>query len=45
MNQWAVTNPWVFFGVSGLVVGYVLLMMVMRRKGARSGAMERDREL
>ena len=45
MNGWAVTSPWVFFGVSGLVVGYVLLMMVTRRKGARSGAAEGEREL
>ncbi len=35
MNGWSVTNPWVFFGVSALVVGYVLLMLVTRRKAAK----------
>jgi hypothetical protein len=45
MNRWEVTSPWVFFGISGLVVGYLLLIIVSRRKGARAGVTEREREL
>jgi hypothetical protein len=35
MSHWVVTNPWVFFGISGPVVAYLLFMMVRRRKGER----------
>jgi hypothetical protein len=45
MSGWAVTNRWVFFGVSALVVGYVLLMMVKRGKGGKSELAEGAREL
>jgi hypothetical protein len=45
MELWPVTNPWVFFGVGGTIVAYLLYMMIHRRKGERPGAAERDREL
>jgi hypothetical protein len=35
MSRWVVTNPWVFFGIGGTVVAYLLFMMVRRRKGER----------
>ena len=25
MNHWTITNPWVFFGVGGVVVAYLLI--------------------
>jgi hypothetical protein len=40
-----VNNPWVFFGVSGAVVAYLLYMMIRRRKGERPGAVDREPEL
>jgi hypothetical protein len=45
MNRWAVTDPWVFFGVAGAVVAYLLYMMIRRRKGERSGIPDREPEL
>jgi hypothetical protein len=45
MNRWTVTNPWIFYGLAGLVVGYVLLMMFTRRKGERPGVKHVEREL
>lgn len=35
MSRWVVTNPWVFFGIGGAIVAYLLFMMVRRRKGER----------
>jgi len=40
-----VTNPWVFFGVGGVVVVYLLYMMIRRRKGERAGRPDREPEL
>jgi hypothetical protein len=45
MNRWAVTDPWVFFGVAGAVVSYLLYMMFRRRKGERSAIADREPEL
>jgi hypothetical protein len=45
MNRWAVTDPWVFFGVAGAVVSYLLYMMIRRRKGERPGIPDREPEL
>jgi len=45
MNQWTVTNPWVFFGVGGMVVVYMLYMMIRGRKGGRAGVSDREPEL
>jgi hypothetical protein len=45
VNAWAVKDPWIFFGVAGAVVAYVLYMMIRRRKGERSGFLPRDHEL
>jgi len=44
MNRWVVTNPWVFFGIGGAVVAYLLFMMVRRRKGERD-IPEEERDL
>jgi hypothetical protein len=40
-----VKDPWVFFGVAGALVAYVLYMMIRRRKGERAGMPEREPEL
>lgn len=40
-----VRNPWLFFGVAGLVVGYMLYTMIRRRKGERPGEGWREPEL
>ncbi len=40
-----VNDPWVFFSVSAVVVGYLLYMMIRRRKGERPGTLERESEL
>jgi hypothetical protein len=40
-----VENPWIFFGVSGAVVGYLLYMMIRRRKGERPGVKNSEPEL
>jgi hypothetical protein len=45
MNQWAIKDPWVFFGVGGMVVVYVLYMMIRRHKGERAGRSGQDPEL
>jgi hypothetical protein len=40
-----VTNPFVFFGIGGLVVAYLLYMMVRTRKGERPGSKVNEPEL
>jgi hypothetical protein len=45
MNHWAITSPWVFFGLGGTLVAYLLYTMVRRRRGERAGAREREPEL
>ena len=36
MSRWVVTNPWVFFGVGGAIVAYLLFMMVRRPRPAHN---------
>jgi hypothetical protein len=45
MNRWTITDPRIFFGIASLVVGYVIYMMIRRRKGERPGVAGRDLEL
>ena len=46
MNQYRTVNdPWVFFGVAGVLVAYLLYMMIRTRKGARPGKADREPEL
>jgi hypothetical protein len=45
MNFWIVKNPWIFYGVGGALVLYLLYMMFRRRKGERGGIREREPEL
>jgi len=45
MNRWAVTDPYVFFGIAGAVVSYLLYMMIRRRKGDLSGMADREPDL
>jgi hypothetical protein len=45
MNRWAVTDPYVFFGVAGTIVLYLLYMMIRRRKGERPGIPDRELDL
>ena len=40
-----VTNPWIFFGVAGALVAYLLYMMIRKRKGERPGYQDREAEL
>jgi hypothetical protein len=45
MNRWAITSPWVFFGLGGALVVYLLYTMVRRRRGERAGAGGREPDL
>ena len=45
MNQWSITNPWVFYGVGGALVAYLLYTMVRRRKGDRIGVRKGEPDL
>ena len=45
MNRFMVTDPWVFFGVGGAIVAYLLYMMIRRRHGERPGFAEKETEL
>jgi hypothetical protein len=40
-----VKNGWVFFGVAGVIVAYLLYMMIRKRKGERPGFKDRETEL
>jgi hypothetical protein len=40
-----VTDPWIFFGVAGAVVAYLLYMMLRKRKGERPGFKESETDL
>jgi len=40
-----IKNPYVFFGVAGLFVVYMLYMMIRKRKGERPGYRESETEL
>jgi hypothetical protein len=40
-----VTDPWIFYGVAGALVAYVLYMMIRRRRGERAGFAERETDL
>ncbi len=45
MNRFMVTDPWIFYGVAGALVAYVLYMMIRRRRGERAGFAERETDL
>ena len=45
MNIWIVKNPWIFYGVGGALVAYLLYMMFRRRKGERGATSDRELEL
>jgi hypothetical protein len=45
MNQWTVTDPWIFFSVGGAIVAYLLYMIIRRRRGERAGFAENETEL
>jgi hypothetical protein len=45
MSGWTVTDPWIFFGIAGVVVGYLLYMMISRRKGDRPRSSGQEVEL
>jgi hypothetical protein len=40
-----VTDPWIFFGVAGAIVAYLLYMMLRKRKGERPGFREQESDL
>jgi hypothetical protein len=45
MNHWMVTDPWIFYGVAGALVAYLLYMMIRRRRGERAGLADNEPEL
>ncbi len=45
LEQWKITNPWIFLGLSGLLVVYMLYTMIRKRKGLRSGFKNSEPEL
>jgi len=45
MNGWWVTDPWIFYGIAGAIVAYVLSMMIRKRQGERSGVAGHEIEL
>lgn len=45
MSRWWITSPTVFYTLSALLVGYVLYMMIVRRKGERPEYAGREPEL
>jgi hypothetical protein len=45
LNPWIITNPYVFYGISGLLIAYVLFTMIRKRKGERPGQEGREPEL
>jgi len=40
-----INDPYVFLGISALLVGYLLYTMIRRRKGLRPGFENREPEL
>jgi hypothetical protein len=40
-----VKDPWIFFGVAGAILAYLLYMMIRKRKGERPGSRDREPEL
>jgi hypothetical protein len=38
-------SPAIFWTAAGIVVGYLLYMMIRRRKGERPGQVDREHEL
>jgi hypothetical protein len=40
-----VNNPWVFYGVAGALVAYLLYTTIRKRKGERPGVPDREPEL
>jgi len=38
-------DPWIFYGISGVVVAYLLYTMIRKRKGERPGTLESESEL
>jgi len=40
-----ITEPATFWAAAGLVVGYLLYMMIRRRRGERPGHVDREPEL
>ncbi len=44
-EAFSVNNAWVFLGVSGIVIAYLLYMMIRKRKGERPGVPDREPEL
>ena len=40
-----VTDPWIFFGVAGIVMAYLIYMLIRKRKGERRGYEDNDGDL
>ena len=40
-----VRNPYIFFGVAGVIVAYLLYIFIRKRKGDRPGTTVREPEL
>jgi hypothetical protein len=44
-SKYWITNPYLFYGLGSLLLGYVLYVMIRRRKGERPGEEGREPEL
>ena len=40
-----ITNAYLFFGISALLAGYIIYMMIRKRKGERPGNEKNELEL
>lgn len=45
LERFTIHSPWLFFGLAFAVVGYLLYMMIRKRRGERPGFVDREPEL
>ena len=45
LSRYAIRSGWVFYPAAGLFLGYLLSMMIRKRRGERAGSLEDEPEL
>ncbi len=45
LSRFAITQGWIFYTAAGVVVGYLLYMILRRRRGERPNTSTREPEL
>jgi hypothetical protein len=45
LSRFAITNGWIFYSFAAIVVGYLLYIMIRRRRGERPESSAREPEL